>query len=57
MQERFDGAGTREVEEDTVLVLLELGCHFEEGKDQAAGCAWANAVCCRVCVRKARCRT
>ncbi len=31
VQQRFDGAGTREVEEDPVLVLFDLGCHFEEG--------------------------
>ena len=37
MQQRFDGAGTWEVEENTVLVLLNLGCHFEEGEDHGRG--------------------
>ncbi|SRR6266446_3960432 len=37
VQERFDGAGTREVEEDAVLVLLDLSCHFEESEDQGSG--------------------
>jgi len=37
VQQRFDGAGTREVEEDTVLVLFDLGCHFEEREDHGRG--------------------
>jgi hypothetical protein len=37
VQEHFDGAGTREVEEDTVLVLFDLGRHFEEGEDHGRG--------------------
>src|SRR5262245_31696773 len=37
VQERFHGAGTRQVEEDTVFVLLELGCDFEEREDQGGG--------------------
>jgi len=37
VQQRFDGAGTREVEEDPVLVLFDLGRHFEEGADHGRG--------------------
>ena len=37
MQQRFDGAGTREVEEDPVLVLFDLCCHFEEGENDRRG--------------------
>jgi hypothetical protein len=37
VQQRFDGAGTREVEEDTVLVLFDLSRHFEEGEDHGRG--------------------
>ena len=37
VQQRFDGAGTREVEENTVLVLFNLGRHFEEGEDHGRG--------------------
>ena len=35
VQQRFDGAGTREVEEDPVLVLFDLCCHFEEGENDS----------------------
>ena len=37
VQEPLHGAGTREVQEDTVLVLFDLRCHFEEGEDQRRG--------------------
>ena len=37
VQQRFDGAGTREVEEDTVLVLFDLRRDFEEGQDHGRG--------------------
>ena len=37
VQQRFDGAGTREVEEDPVLVLFDLSCHFEEGENDRRG--------------------
>ena len=37
VQQRFDGAGTREVEEDPVLVLFDLCCHFEEGENDRRG--------------------
>ena len=37
VQQRFDGAGTREVVEYTVLVLFDLGSHFEEGEDHSRG--------------------
>ena len=37
VQQRFDGAGTREVEEDTVLVLFDLGRHCKEGEDHGRG--------------------
>jgi hypothetical protein len=37
VQARFDGAGTREVEEDAVLGLLALGGHFDEGEEQGGG--------------------
>src|SRR5262249_29011905 len=37
VQQRFDGAGTREVEENTVLVLFNLGRHFAEGEDHGRG--------------------
>ena len=30
MQERFDRAGRRQVEENPVLVLFDLGRHFEQ---------------------------
>ena len=33
VQQRLDGAGTREVEEDTVFVLFDLRRDFEEGQD------------------------
>jgi hypothetical protein len=37
VQQRFDGAGTREVEEDAVFVLFDLSCHFEEGEHDRRG--------------------
>ena len=37
VQQRFDGAGTREVEEDPVLVLFDLSCHFEESENDRRG--------------------
>ena len=37
MQQLFDRAGTGEVQKNTVLVLFELGGHFEEGQDQRRG--------------------
>ena len=37
VQQRFDGAGTRKVEEDPVLVLFDLSCHFEEGENDRRG--------------------
>jgi hypothetical protein len=37
MQERFDGASTREGEEAAVLILLELGGPFEEREEQGGG--------------------
>ena len=37
VQERFDRAGTREVEPDTILVLFDLGRHFEEREDHGGG--------------------
>jgi len=37
VQQRFDGAGTREVEEDTVLGLFDLRCDFEAGQDHGRG--------------------
>ncbi len=37
VQQRFDGAGTREVEEDTVLVLFDLRRDFAEGQDHGRG--------------------
>ncbi len=37
VQQRFDGAGPREVEEDPVLVLFDLSCHFEEGENDRRG--------------------
>ena len=37
MQQRFDGAGTREVEEDAVSVLFDLHCPFEEGEHDRRG--------------------
>jgi len=37
VQQRFDRAGTREVEEDTVLVLFDLCGHFEEGENDSRG--------------------
>ncbi len=37
VQERFDRAGRREVEEKAVLVLFDLGRHFEEREDQGGG--------------------
>ena len=36
MQERFDGAGRRQVEENPVLVLFDLGRHFEQREDNGA---------------------
>jgi hypothetical protein len=35
--QRFDGARRRQVQENPVLVLLDLGRHFEEGEDHGAG--------------------
>src|SRR5438874_812776 len=40
VQQRFDGAGTREVEEQTVFVLLDLRGDYEEGQGHAR---WADA--------------
>src|SRR6266571_2119609 len=37
VEQRFDGAGTRQVEEDTVLRLFDLRRHFEEGEDHGRG--------------------
>ena len=37
VQQRFDGAGTREVEEDPILILFDLSCHFEEGEHDRRG--------------------
>ena len=37
VQQRFDGAGTREVEEETVLGLFDLRRDFEEGQDPGRG--------------------
>jgi hypothetical protein len=37
VQQRFDGAGPREVEEDPVLVLFGLSCHFAEGEEHGRG--------------------
>src|SRR5215467_11507691 len=37
VQQRFNGAGTREVEEDAVFVLFDLSCHFEEGENDRRG--------------------
>ena len=37
MQQCFNGARTREVEEDPILVLFDLSCHFEEGEDHGRG--------------------
>jgi hypothetical protein len=36
-QQRFDRARCRQVQENPVLVLFDLGCHFEEGEDHGAG--------------------
>ena len=36
-EERLDRAGTREVEEDAILVLFDLGRHLEEGEDHRGG--------------------
>ena len=45
-QQRFDGAGTRQVEEDTILVLFDLGRHFEEAEDHGRGLGHAKEICC-----------
>ena len=37
VQERFDGAGRRQVEENAVLVLFDLSRHFEEREDHGGG--------------------
>jgi hypothetical protein len=37
VQQRFDGAGTREVAEEPLLVLFDLCCHFEEGENDRRG--------------------
>ena len=37
VQERFDRAGTGQVEENPVLVLFDLGGDFEEGEDDGRG--------------------
>src|SRR5688572_20821778 len=37
VQECFDGAGAREVEEDAVFVLFDLRCYFEECADEGGG--------------------
>ena len=36
-QERFDGTGRRQVEENPVFVLFDLRRHFEEREDQRGG--------------------
>ena len=36
-QQRFDRARCREVQENSVLVLLDLSRHFEQGEDHGAG--------------------
>lgn len=36
MQERFDWAGRRQVEENPVFVLFDLGRHFEQREDNGA---------------------
>ena len=53
MYKRFDRTGTGQVEENPVLVLFDLGGDFAEGRMTVEGCAWARAVCWRVCVRRA----
>jgi hypothetical protein len=35
--QRFDGAGTREVEEAPLLILLDLRCHFAAGENDRRG--------------------
>ena len=37
MQERFDRAGTRQMEEDVIFVLFDLGGNFEESQDDCRG--------------------
>ena len=36
VQQRFDGARRRQVEENPVLVLFDLGRHFEQREDNGA---------------------
>ena len=46
-----------QVEEDPVLVLFDLGRHFEEGEDHGGGLGVGQGGMCSVWVRRAWCRT